>query len=390
MLYPDECCWPVRMLTLYPKNVADNIPAHVQPVLNLRRIRPQQVRRIVDRWCRLLPPLTCLMLADRAVTAVILLFVTSIAASVATRQQAPSTEAVAESDIELRTPTGVLRGTLCQPDPIQNRRIVALLIAGSGPTDRNGNQASRRNDSLKQLARGLAANGAASVRYDRRGVGESVTAPNEADIRIETFVSDAAAWLSQLKSDRRFSRVGVVGHSEGALVGMLAAAQGSADAFVSLAGIGRGLAVVLREQIGRSALSAELKATAGTILEELAAGRRVIETPTELAAVFRPSVQPFLISEMKYDPARELAKLSVPVLVVEGTTDLQVSQEDARVLAAASPRAKLMMVDGMNHVLKLAQTQAEQQAAYLDPTTPIAPKLASAISVFLQEAMAKR
>ncbi|HKE36190.1 MAG TPA: hypothetical protein VKB39_02070, partial [Candidatus Baltobacteraceae bacterium] len=82
------------------------------------------------------------------------------------------------------------------------------------------------------------------------------------------------------------------------------------------------------------------------------------DPPPELAGLFRPSVQPFVISYMKYDPAKEIAKLSLPVTIVQGTADEQVTMDDANALKAADPSAKLVVIAGMNHLLKRPPDQA--------------------------------
>src|SRR5262249_19557543 len=147
----------------------------------------------------------------------------------------------AEQPIALTTSTGAISGTLVMP-AATGKVPVVLIIAGSGPTDRNGNSPALpgRNNSYKMLAEALAADGVASVRYDKRGIAESkAAAAREADLRFEMYVDDAAAWVNQLRADPRFSRVIVAGHSEGSLIGMLAAANAKADAFVSIAGVAR-------------------------------------------------------------------------------------------------------------------------------------------------------
>jgi len=184
-------------------------------------------------------------------------------------------------------------------------------------------------------------------------------------------------------SDPRFLRVGLVGHSEGSLIGMLAAKQAKVDAFVSLAGSGRAAPALIRAQLDTK-LPPNLKATSNQILDELVAGRTVTDVRKDLAALYRPSVQPYLISWFKYDPVREeVAALEVPVLIVQGTTDLQISVDDAKRLAAANKEAKLRLIDGMNHVLKHATVPAEQQAAYTDPSLPIKAQALQEITAFL-------
>jgi uncharacterized protein len=189
-------------------------------------------------------------------------------------------------------------------------------------------------------------------------------------------------WITWLRQDRRFLRVGLIGHSEGSLIGMLAAKQAKIDAFVSLAGSSRAAPALIREQLATK-LAPNLKARSSQILDELVAGRTVTDVPKDLAALYRPSVQPYLIAWFKYDPVREIATLEVPVLIVQGTTDLQISVDDAKRLAAAKKDAKLRLIDGMNHVLKHATLPAEQQAAYTDPSLPIKAQALEEITAFL-------
>src|SRR5436190_839972 len=282
---------------------------------------------------------------------------------------APLNALAAEEAATLKTSMGTLHGTLLVPKGKKQVPVV-LLISGSGPTDRDGNSAGLpgKNDSLKMLAEGLAAKGIASLRYDKRGIGESRNVgPEEKDLRFEMYVDDAAAWAAKLKRDHRFSRVVIVGHSEGALIGTLAAQRGGAAALVSIAGVGRPADVVLRMQlIGR--LPPDLRGISDRTLEALKSGKTVDDVPQSLSMLYRPSVQPYLISWFRYDPAAEIAKLTIPVLVVQGTTDMQVTVDDARALAAAKPDAKLELVEGMNHVLKMVGDSSKQIASYSDPT----------------------
>ncbi|HEX8611126.1 MAG TPA: alpha/beta hydrolase [Telluria sp.] len=290
-----------------------------------------------------------------------------------------------EQAIELRTTTGTIAGTLSLPKaagPVP----VALMISGSGPTDRDGNGPGMKNDSLRLLAQGLADAGVASVRFDKRGVAASAAAvAKEADLRFETYVNDATAWLAMLKADKRFSSVNVVGHSEGALIGMLAAKGGDAKAYVSVAGVARGASVALREQLA-PALPPALAKESERILVELEAGRLAANVPPELAALYRPSVQPYLISWFKYVPMTVIKDLKMPVLLVQGSTDIQVPLTEAELLHKAKPGAQLVVVQGMNHVLKEAPLDKERQGAtYTDPKYPLAPTLVPAIAGFLKK-----
>jgi predicted alpha/beta hydrolase len=126
-------------------------------------------------------------------------------------------------EVHITTSTGTLYGTQIIPTSNVPEPVV-LIIAGSGPTDRDGNNPlGGPNNSLKLLAEGLAGHGIASIRYDKRGIGESSAAgTKEVDLRFDTYVEDAALWIQQLQADSRFSSVTVIGHSEGSLIGMLA------------------------------------------------------------------------------------------------------------------------------------------------------------------------
>ena len=302
-----------------------------------------------------------------------------------------ATSVVLDQAVTLETGSGVLHGSLMLPDGAAPMPVV-LLIAGSGPTDRNGNTSgmSGANDSLKLLAEALAASGIASVRYDKRGIAESQPAgPRESDLRFETYVTDAAAWVRQLRNDRRFSTVTVVGHSEGSLIGMLAVERSGADAFVSIAGMARRASDVLRDQL-RPHLDSELAKRNEQILVSLEQGQSIDSVPPTLLALYRPSVQPYLISWFRYTPEIEIRKLSVPVLIVQGTTDIQVSPAEARALKKSKPGAELLLVEGMNHVLKKVQDEpAAQQASYIDPTLPVVPELIDSIRAFVRAIRAR-
>lgn len=279
----------------------------------------------------------------------------------------------------------VIKSTLLLPTDTSKPMPVVLIIAGSGPTDRDGNTTvlPGKNNSLKMLAEGLAANGIASLRYDKRGVGESkAAATSESELRFDTYVDDAVAFCNQLKADKRFRRVVIAGHSEGSLIGMLAAKRCGASGFVSLSGTSRRAGDLLRGQLAGK-LPPELAEKSEAILKSLEAGKTVADPPQELGAIYRASVQPYMISWMKYDPSKEIAALTMPVMIVQGSSDIQVPADDAKKLAAANPKAKLLIIDGMNHLLKQIGTDNEKQrASYTDPAFPLGEGLIPALVQF--------
>ncbi|MBC7932728.1 MAG: alpha/beta hydrolase [Rubrivivax sp.] len=290
-------------------------------------------------------------------------------------------------DAVLDTPTGKLYGVLELPVKALAPYPVVLIIAGSGPTDHDGNTAviPGSNNSLRYLAEGLAARGIASLRYDKRGVARSAGAGvSEAELRFDTFINDAVLWGRRLRGDKRFSSLVVAGHSEGSLIGMVAAQTLAADGFVSIAGVGQPAGQLIIKQM-KGQLSPELLSKSEAITRSLEEGKTVADVPNELAALYRPSVQPYLTSWFKYDPAKEIAKLDAPVLITQGTHDIQVSVEDAKLLAAAKPSAKLLIVEKMNHVLKETPADPKQQAgSYGDPSLPVAPSLLVEMADFVK------
>lgn len=262
---------------------------------------------------------------------------------------------------------------------------VALIIAGSGPTDKDGNSAvSGKNDSLKMIAEGLAKDGIATVRYDKRGLGDNKSLlTKEEDITFDQYVDDAVQVINTLLADKAYSSVHIMGHSEGSLVGLLAAQKANVESVVSIAGTGRPIDEVLLEQLKVQLTPALLKESTDA-LASLKKGQQVKNVSQELQSLFRPSIQPYMISWLKYNPASELAKVNSRVLIIQGTTDLQVVATDAEALKKAKSDAELVYMDGMNHVLKNAPAdRAKNLATYSDPTLPLHIELLPAIQQFI-------
>ncbi len=296
-------------------------------------------------------------------------------------QAHPYADTATESPYNLVTSNGTIMGSLLLPSGAAKMPVV-LIIAGSGPTDRNGNNPMMKNESLRMLAQGLAVKGIASVRFDKRGIAASVSAgKSEADLRFDDYIQDAKAWIEQLKKDARFSKVIVVGHSEGSLIGMIAA-SGKADGFVSIAGAGKSADRILKEQLVTQ--PSVIKDASYRIIDSLAEGKTVKEVHPMLFSLFRPSVQPYMISWFQPNPVAAIAKLSIPVLIVQGTYDSQITVADAQALAAAQPAAKLVVIQKMNHVLKIiGDGQAANAASYNNPSLPVSEELLSAVADFV-------
>ena len=293
-----------------------------------------------------------------------------------------------DEPITLHTATGDIHGMLMMPQGNTPCPVV-LIIAGSGPTDMNGNSigAQMTNNSLLFLANGLAENGIASVRYDKRGIGKSSKAGcKEEELRFDHYINDAAAWADKLGNDRRFSKVIIAGHSEGSLIGMVAAQRSKAvSAYISIAGCGSPAYEIIEKQLQGNPET--IRNESAAICKELRQGRTVTDIPFYLMSLYRPSVQPYLISWFGYNPASEIARLSIPVLIAQGDKDIQVGVDEAEKLHKACPKASYLIVKGMNHVLKQCDSENMQLQlmTYNNPDLPVKPELIEAIVDFIKK-----
>ncbi len=287
------------------------------------------------------------------------------------------------SPLVLRTGTGEIHGTLTVPSRGEKFPVV-LLIAGSGPTDRDGNNdMGLKTNSYRMIAEELQKVGVACIRYDKRGIGESAASmKDEASIVFDDFVADAMGFMSLLKQDPRFTEIIVMGHSEGSLIGMIAAQKGNASKYISIAGAGQTIDKVIHNQI--MAQSPALAKKADIVFDSLKKGFTVHRIETSQASLFRPSIQPFLRSWLKYDPQKEIAKLKMPVLLLQGETDLQVSMKDAENLKKAARSGQLVTIKQMNHVLKNApKDKAKNMETYSQPELPLSDGFMAAVVKFI-------
>lgn len=296
----------------------------------------------------------------------------------------PIDPSLTESPVALKTLSGIIHGTLTMPKNASGKIPVVLIIAGSGPTDRNGNspKLGLNGNTYKLIAEGLGKNGIASVRYDKRMVGESETGNKESDLRFEDYVDDAVGLINMLNNDQRFSKVIVLGHSEGALVGMLASIGQPVKAYISVAGAGDSADKILTEQMKSqpSYIAAEFK----TLLDSMRRGKTIDNIDPTLYPIARPSIQRFLMSWCKYSPPRVLKNLKIPIQIIQGTTDLQITVADADKLKKAKSDATLNIIPGMNHVLKEApQDRDKNLATYSDPNLPLKAELMPDIVSFI-------
>lgn len=277
----------------------------------------------------------------------------------------------------------LINGSLYSPLKQNRKTNLVILIAGSGPTDRDGNQKGLANNSLKYVSEELAKNDIAVFSYDKRIIAQMKSGTvNEATLTFNDFITDATSVLLFFKNKKKYNKIVIAGHSEGSLIGMIAANE-KADAFISLAGAGRTIDAVLVEQITKQAPF--LKEETQKNLDILKRGKTFELKNPMLASIFRESIQPYMISWIQYNPQIEIAKLQMPVLIVNGTKDLQVAVSEAELLKKAKPEAELVLIENMNHICKVINgDDTENMKSYSNPDVPIATKLTSTITTFVK------
>jgi fermentation-respiration switch protein FrsA (DUF1100 family) len=279
---------------------------------------------------------------------------------------------------EIKVNTNV-EGTLLLPNTQEEKSIpLVILIAGSGPTDRDGNQSFMKNDALKKIAEALSQKGIATFRYDKRIVKQIRNQNIDKNISFDDFVIDARSVIGFFKS--KFETIIVAGHSQGSLVGLLALDAG-ASGFISLAGAGKPIDEILEEQIAKTA--AVFSKSTERVLNVLRSGETTSEYPPELASIFNLELQAFLISWMQYNPAKIIANTPLPILIINGDKDLQVDVKEAQLLNSAAQNSKLIIIEHMNHVLvKIDGDDLENAKSYNNPNLKINEELINAIQEF--------
>ena len=276
---------------------------------------------------------------------------------------------------------GAIDAVLTVPPDVK-RPAVALLIAGSGPTDRDGNGPQIKPATLRKLAEQLAAHNIATLRYDKRGAGSWKTEFGKPeDFRFKDFVEDAVSLAHFLRDSGEFSKLCLIGHSEGGLVAILAARRTPVDRLVLLTTAARRQGDLLKEQLARQVPAEVLKPIADAI-DAIMAGQIVDPTPPGLS--LPPSMQPALASAFAEDPIAPLKLTGQPTLIVGGGRDRQVPRLDFDGLAAASTVAKTLWLQNMNHVLIDVADEADDLAAYNQPERALNPALIDAIAAFMQ------
>jgi pimeloyl-ACP methyl ester carboxylesterase len=282
---------------------------------------------------------------------------------------------------------GARKGTLVRP--AGKPRAAVLIIPGSGPTDRDGNNPlGVKANSYRLLAQGLATKGVATVRIDKRGLGGSQAVGNGNQVTVAEYVGDTRAWIAAAKAAIGLRCVWLAGHSEGGLVALAAAREKDVCGLVLLATGGRPLGQIIREQLRANPANAPILPQAEAALASLEAGRRADVSamhPALARGLFIPGVQDFLIDILRRDPVQLLRAYRGPVLVVRGGRDLQVGKADADALAAARPGVATAVFPAMNHVLKNApEDRAGNLATYANPDLPLTSGLVEQVAAFVE------
>lgn len=285
-----------------------------------------------------------------------------------------------EKNVRVKIGDEVLYGTLTTVS--EKNAPVVIIIPGSGPTDRNGNQFLVQANTYKLLAEGFAKNGISSLRYDKLAVGESASKKEEKDMVFSGNTEQVVAWIDYL-SKKKHQNIILLGHSEGSLIGILAAQEREVAKLIAISGQGRTIDKILLDQLKE--IPADLKKESESILAQLKEGKKVAKISPDLAGIFRESIQPYMISWIQLDPVVEIGKLNLPILIVQGTTDLQTTVKDAELQHEGKPDAELAIIEGMNHVLKVAPEEKEENMkTYYNPSLPLHPDLLPRLVKFIK------
>ncbi|WDF56589.1 serine aminopeptidase domain-containing protein [Mucilaginibacter sp. KACC 22063] len=291
-----------------------------------------------------------------------------------------------ESAYKMKGLTGTIYGTLTMPANASGKVPVVIIVPGSGPIDRNGNSAKLgiNANSYKLLAQEFRKNGIASLRYDKRMVGESTGTFKESQLRFGDYVDDAVGMISQLHDDERFSKVIMLGHGEGSLVAIVSSRDQPVAGFISLEGAGRPAYEILTEQA--KAQTDYVGTRFKSILDSLRRGKVQDNVDASLYSFARPSIQPYLMTWMQYDPQHFVKIVKVPTLVIQGTSDLQSTVADAERLKKGRSDVQMTIIPEMNYVLKSAPVERDKNlATYTNPDLPLKPELMPAILSFISK-----
>lgn len=272
-------------------------------------------------------------------------------------------------------------GTLLIPEKIKDNTL-AILIADYGPVDRNGNQNFSNNGSLKKLAEALSVEGISSYRYDKRTFRLNKRRQSQQNVSFDDFVTDAKKVINFFADSNEYDHIYAIGHGQGSLVGMLSL-DDRVEGFISIGGSAKPIDQVIVEQV--TMMDEKLGKEAERIADEIKKGETVNNIPPALNSVFQKDVQAFMSSWMTYDPTNVLTTVTVPILILSGTKDLQVPIEEANDLTKTNDQAQLQLIEDMNHVMFIIKGgDLENSKSYNESFRPISQELINKIVDFVK------
>lgn len=266
--------------------------------------------------------------------------------------------------------------------PVNNEKPSLFIILGdSGPTDRNGNQNFQKNNNLKKLAESLSNNGLATFRYDKRIVKQIRKGNVDKNISFNDFVLDAVSTITYFKEKESYKNIYIIGYGQGSLVGMLAANE-NVSGFVSIAGSGKSIDSVILEQI-KQTVPGLFEHSKNAFLK-LKEGKTTTNYPPALESIFSLNNQHFMSSWMQHQPQEIIATLNIPCLIINGSKDLQVPEEEAKLLNTASKNSEILIIENMNHVMfPILGGDLENSKSYNESFRTLSPELIPAILEFV-------
>jgi len=294
-----------------------------------------------------------------------------------------SQENIISEEILITNNSIQLPGTLSYTNSLKSQPL-AIFIHGSGNVDRNGNQAKVNINAnyIKQLADSLNDRGIAFYRYDKRSATEENLKFMLEDMDFYNFVEDANLAVRKFKNDNRFNSITLIGHSQGSLTAMLAAKK-DVDKYVSIAGVSDDMGTFIINSY--RLYSEEMGNMAKEQITELKETGTIETVNPALAHLFSKPNQPFFITWAAYHPSKEIKTLKIPVLILHGTTDLQVKVREAEKLHEAHPNSELVLIENMNHVLKTIEKDEDNMKSYYSSDYPLSTKLINTLESFIKK-----
>jgi len=258
------------------------------------------------------------------------------------------------------------------------KQPLLIWVHGSGGVNRDGNQPQY----IKQFRDAINKENMAFFSYDKRTANpNNVRFIQEDGIYFSDFVSDIKEVIHHFKNDKRFSKIILIGHSQGSLIAMLA--LDNIDKYISLAGAGETIDKTLVRQITKQ--SHEFGKLTEQYINELMTTGEIKEVNPNLMSLFAKQNQPFIKSWITVNPIEEIKKVAIPTLIINGDKDFQVLINDAENLHKAKPDAELVIIKNMNHVLKHIEKDEDNMKSYMSSDFKISEELITTIVEFVKK-----